>query len=202
MNETIYALLHRRSIRKYKPDMVSQEYLNQILKAGLYAANGGNNQFSRFIVITEQERVSGFAHLVCAEMGKLDESTHPYQANDIRRARKSPEYNCCYGAPVLILVVAPINHGNGMADSACATQNMLNAAYSLGLGSCYMNHPHWVAGAASIKSTMQQFGMREDETIYCGLVVGLPDQELPPAAKRKDSRICFVDSEKFGGADL
>ena len=40
MNEIIKAMKERRSIRKFKPDMPSKEDINEIIEAGLYAANG------------------------------------------------------------------------------------------------------------------------------------------------------------------
>jgi nitroreductase len=40
MNETMKNILERRSIRKYKPDMVEKELLDQVIEAGLYAAHG------------------------------------------------------------------------------------------------------------------------------------------------------------------
>jgi hypothetical protein len=44
VNETIKAIKERRSIRKFKPDMPERESLEQILEAGLYAANGMGKQ--------------------------------------------------------------------------------------------------------------------------------------------------------------
>ncbi|MGC6173576.1 nitroreductase family protein [Lacrimispora sp. 38-1] len=194
MNETMYTLLHRRSVRKYKQDEIDRETVEQILQAGLYAANGGNNQVPRFIALIGQEQVETFAHLVCSEMGKLDEAEYPYQKNHIRNAKQNPSYDCCYGAPVLILVVAPIDHGNSMADCACATQNMLNAAYSLGLGSCYMNQPHWVTDKEAIRQAMIGFGMHEDEQIYCGLIVGYAMSTIDAMPARKEGRVCILQN--------
>ena len=44
MNEIMNVMKERRSIRKFKPDMPSKEDLNQIIEAGLYAANGMGQQ--------------------------------------------------------------------------------------------------------------------------------------------------------------
>ena len=44
MNESIQTLLQRRSVRKYKPEQVSDELLSIVLNEGQYAARGMNKQ--------------------------------------------------------------------------------------------------------------------------------------------------------------
>lgn len=51
MNETMKNILERRSIRKYKPDMVKKKLLDQVIEAGLYAATGHGKQSSVIIAV-------------------------------------------------------------------------------------------------------------------------------------------------------
>lgn len=44
MNAELQALKERRSVRKYKADMVPQELIDQVIEAGLYAASGHGEQ--------------------------------------------------------------------------------------------------------------------------------------------------------------
>ena len=44
MSNAIEKMITRRSIKKYKPDMVSKETIEKIVKAGTYAANGRGMQ--------------------------------------------------------------------------------------------------------------------------------------------------------------
>ena len=55
MNEIIKAMEERRSIRKFKPDMPAKEDLQQIVEAGLYAANGMGKQATITIAVTNKE---------------------------------------------------------------------------------------------------------------------------------------------------
>ena len=55
MNEAMNNLLTRRSCRKYKPDMLPQEVLDEILKAGTYAASGHGTQNPIMIAVTDKE---------------------------------------------------------------------------------------------------------------------------------------------------
>ena len=55
MNEIIKAMEERRSIRKFKPDMPTKEDLEQIIEAGLYAANGMGKQATITIAVTNKK---------------------------------------------------------------------------------------------------------------------------------------------------
>ena len=55
MNEIISAMKERRSIRKFKPDMPKREDIEQIIEAGLYAANGRGAQSAIIIAVTDKE---------------------------------------------------------------------------------------------------------------------------------------------------
>ena len=55
MNTVLEAIKTRRSIRKYKPDMVEQDKIDQIIEAGLYAASGMNQQGVKIIAVKNKE---------------------------------------------------------------------------------------------------------------------------------------------------
>lgn len=54
MSSVLQQMKSRRSIRKYKPDMVPQEILDQIIEAGLYTANGMGYQHTIIIQVTNK----------------------------------------------------------------------------------------------------------------------------------------------------
>ena len=54
MSSVLQQMKSRKSIRKYKPDMVPQEILDQIIEAGLYAANGMGYQHTIIIQVTNK----------------------------------------------------------------------------------------------------------------------------------------------------
>ncbi len=116
MNETMKNILERRSIRKYKPDMVEKELLDQVIEAGLYAATGHGKQSSVIIAVTDKE----FRHELSEENRKIEgwkEGIDPF-----------------YGAPVVLLVIANRESPNAVYDGAATLTNMMLAAKALGLG--------------------------------------------------------------------
>ena len=119
MNETINTLLARRSIRKFKPEHITEEELNAILEAGMYAPSGVNQQSALFVVIQDKETLKKLSAMNAAVLGK---DIDPY-----------------YGAPTVVLVFADKSKITPIEDASLALGNMFNAATSLGIGSCWVH---------------------------------------------------------------
>ncbi|MBI4186449.1 MAG: nitroreductase family protein [Chloroflexi bacterium] len=54
-DELLELIKYRRSIRRFKPDLVPDEYITKILDAAHYAMSGGNSQPWEFIVVKDPE---------------------------------------------------------------------------------------------------------------------------------------------------
>ena len=57
MNEVMKCILERRSIRKYRPEQIKPDELEQILEAGLYAPSAGNRQ-SAIIIVSQNAKIN------------------------------------------------------------------------------------------------------------------------------------------------
>ena len=123
MNEIIKAMKERRSIRKFKPDMVSKKDIDEIIDAGLYAANGMGKQAVVTVAVTNKELRDKIAKDNC-KIGGWDESFDPF-----------------YGAPVILIVLAEKDWRNRVYDGSLVIGNMMLAAHSLGLDT-YQNCPN------------------------------------------------------------
>ena len=112
--DVLEAIRDRRSIRRYQRKDVPDEKLMRVLEAGRWAPSAHNSQPRKFIVIK-------------------DEKTR----NEL--ARIAPYGSFLAEAPAAIAVVIdPSSSNHPVEDGAAATQNMLLAAYALGLGSCWI----------------------------------------------------------------
>jgi len=113
---TTELLLNRRSIRKYGLEQVSQDNLQKILEAGRYAPSANNGQPWHFIVLTKQEIKEQLSHR---------------QWSGFIRNSAFTIVGCAY-------------EGNAYArkwstiDTTIALQNMVIAAWGLGIGSCWV----------------------------------------------------------------
>jgi nitroreductase len=79
-----------------------------------------------------------------------------------------------------------------MADSVCVLQNMMIAAASLGLGSCYMNAPHWLDDSNEFREYMYKIGLNQDETITGAITLGYPAGKAPPPLPRTGNPVSYV----------
>ena len=131
VNETLKIIKQRRSIRSYKDEQIKEEELQAVLEAGLYAPNAGDQAW-HFTVVQNKELLDRL-NLAAKEAAKQMDMEH------LRQLGNNEKFNCLYGAPTLIIV-----SGNEQApmpldaDCAAATQNLLLAAESIGLGSCWI----------------------------------------------------------------
>lgn len=117
MNDIIKAMEERRSIRKFKPDMPAKGDIDQIIEAGLYAANGMGKQATITVAVTNKELRDKLSSVNC-QIGGWKDGFDPF-----------------YGAPVILIVLADKNWANRVYDGSLVMGNMMLAAYSLGLGS-------------------------------------------------------------------
>lgn len=189
MNEIIDAMVKRRSIRHYLAKQISSDDLDDILTAGLYAANGGNLQHPRFIVVQDPEILSNLVKTVREELMIQEIKEGQYKNKSIKAAQSSEDYNFLFHAPTLIIVISDRSWGNSMADSAGCLQNMQLAVYSLGLGACWVNQLHWLTDILSVRKIVEGLGMSPEEDIYGSMVVGFPANALPSPPARKEGRI-------------
>ena len=191
MNEVIQAMVCRRSIRRYLPKQIDDSALNDILTAGLYAANGGNLQHPRFLIIQAPKLLDEYVRIVREGLMALEIKEGQYKNKSILAARASQDYNFMFHAPTLILVVSDRSWSNSMADSAGALQNMQLAAHALGLGACWVNQLHWLTDDPAVRTMTEGLGMRLEEDIYGSLVVGYPADPLPAPPARREGRLVF-----------
>ena len=193
--EALEAILTRRSTRKYTDAVPEKELIEKVLEAGRYAPSGSNSQSTHFIVITDKSVLAELTELVRKAFAGMDANDDTYVSlrNSINAA-KSGNYMFCYGAPVFIVTANRKGYGNAIADSACALENMMVAANALDLGSCWINQLHWLDENESIRSYMQEKGLKEDETITGGLILGYPESGLPNRTplERKGNPVTWI----------
>lgn len=178
--EAFEAILTRRSTRKYKEEMPTKEMIEKVIEAGRYAPSGSNSQTTHFIVFTDKEVLTRMAEIVKDEFAKMEITEDMYVSlkGSISAAKKG-NYVFHYGAPVFIAVANKKGYGNAMADSACALENMMIAANALDLGSCWINQLHWLDENEAVHAFVTEHGLKDDETITGGLILGYAFDGMP-----------------------
>ncbi len=174
MNEIIKAMEERRSVRKFKPDMPSKSEIDQIIEAGLYAANGRGKQATITIAVTDKklrDRISEDNRVI----GGWQEGFDPF-----------------YGAPVILIVLADRNWPTAVHDGSLVMGNMMLAAHSLGLGSIWIHRAREEFERDDYKQLLADLGI-EGEWIDIGhCATGYADGEIPQPAKRREGRVYYL----------
>ena len=165
--EAIDVLMNRRSIRKFKPEQITDEELKIVLEAGTYAPTGRNMQRPWIVAVQDKETRDALAALNAKLWGK-DKDFDPY-----------------YGAPTIILVLAAENEF-GPLDSSAVETNMLNAAYACGLGSCWIHRAHLMFETEEGKAFLRKWGLDESLSGWCSIALGYADCEDPKPGPRKE----------------
>lgn len=187
-------IARRRSVRKYLPDMPEREKIEAVLKAGQQAPSGGNCQLNHFIVVTNPDVKQKLVETVAAAFAGMtyDENTYASIRSAIQRAKEGG-YVYDYNAPVLVIVANKISHGNAMADAAVAIENMMLAAASLELGSCWINQLRWLRDEPAVRELLESIGLAGDETVCGAMSLGIPVHAPAAAPKLTGNRITWVE---------
>ncbi len=141
MNETIMALTTRKSSRNYQDKHIEKELIEQIVDAGLNAPSGMNRQTPIFVVVSDDKTVKKLSELNGAVAGM---SHDPF-----------------YGAKDVIIVLAR-KEGTYIYDGSLAMGNLLNAAWSLGVDSCWIHRAKEVFAGEEGKILLEKWGVKDD----------------------------------------
>ena len=172
MNETLKTLLERRSVRGYKDDLVPAEVLDQILEAGEYAPSGMGKQGTLMVVTQNPELVKKLSAMNAAVMGTTSD---PF-----------------YGAPTVIIVFADSEQGTYVENGSLVMGNLMNAAHSLGVDSCWIHRAREVFDSPEGKELKEQWGVPEAYVGVGHCVLGYRSAEYPQAKARKEGIVIRV----------
>ena len=170
MNETLKTLRARRSVRKYQPKQISDGELNAILEAGLWAASGHGWQTPVMVVIQD-----------AGTLEKLENANAAIQGN--------PDGHPFYGAPTDGVVLADTTSPNWLQDGSLVMGNLMNAAASLGVASCWINRAMEYFDSGEGKELMRQWGVPETCRGVGHCILGYAEGEWPAPKPRKEGRI-------------
>lgn len=163
--EFLNLILDRRSCRAYLPQAPDRPTLAAIVEAGRYAPSAMNQQLCRFYVITDPALLSAISRTVSA------------------RLEGFADHDCLYGAPALVLVTNRKDNGCALQDASCAMENMMLAACSMGLGSCWINQPYRLRDDPELRALLAPLGLTDGELICASLALGQPAGELFPGRR-------------------
>jgi nitroreductase len=131
INEVINAILTRRSARAFQDRQIKKEDLDVILECARYAPSAMNSQNWHFSAIRDVGVIGKVNGWIVSE---IKESGSPNLEGILERSNG----NVFRNAPCLVIVSTEQGDRFGVINVAAATQNILLAAHSLGIESCWI----------------------------------------------------------------
>lgn len=173
MNETMKTLLGRRSIRSFRPEPLKKEDLDAIVEAGLYAPSAKNLQSTRLVVVQDSATIAQLSTVNARIWG--NESADPF-----------------YGAPAVIVVLSDSSFPNWIQDGSLVMGNLMNAAASMGVGSCWINRAMETFDLPEGKALLAKWGLGENWKGVGNCILGYTDEAVLGDKPRKESRVLYV----------
>lgn len=174
-NPAYEAILGRRSVRRYNDRMPGREDLEKIAKAGLYAASGKGGQSSVIVVVTDRALRDRLMEMN-RRIGGWAEGFDPF-----------------YGAPAVLIVLGKADSPYSVQDGSLCMGNLMQAAHTLGLGSCWINRAYEEFRTEEGKEILRELGI-EGEYVGVGhCIVGYAEGDAPKAAPRAEGRLFWAE---------
>ena len=196
MNQVIENILNRRSTRVYTEEKVDVEILKEIVKAGLHAPSSKNKQLWHFTVIQNKDVLK-----------QLNEDTKnavkkyaPEKISDekmlktfISRANNDA-FDTFYNAPVAILISKDTTDITSQDDCAIASQNLMLAAESFGLGSCWASFVKNLFNfdKEKAKEYCEKFQIPENYIPTHAVIIGHKKNASPKASARRENTVTYI----------
>ena len=191
--DVMQAIKGRRSIRRFKPDLPSDEAIKTVLEAARWAPSWANTQCWRLVLVKDQ-----------TVRGELAATCHPVHSNRPRMAAEA-----ILSAPICIVVCGLqgrsgyIRNPDGsrtlatekgdwfMFDVALAMENLVLAAYSVGLGTLHI-------GLFDAIKAAEVVGVPMEARVVELMPLGYPDEEPIPPRRKEFAEWVFY--ERYGQA--
>ena len=173
MANTLEDLKTRRSCRSYEPRQITEEELQQVLEAGMYAPTGMGKQSPVIVAVQDKDAIETLRKMNAAILG-------------------APEADPFYGAPTVLVVLADRSRPTYLYDGSCVMGNLLNAAHAVGLGSCWIHRAREEFDSDEGKALLKQWGVEGDYEGIGHCILGYRADAEPAPAPRKDNYVHYV----------
>ncbi len=182
MNEVMNAILARRSVRAFTDKQITKEDLDAILKCASYAPSAMNNQNWHFTAIREAafiEKVNGWI------VSEIKESGNPSLEGILERSNGKVFRN----ARCVVVVATEKGDRFGIINASAATQNMLLAAHSLGIGSCWIGTVGILGTSRRADYYASELKIPKGYAPFFGVTLGYSATEAIEAPPRKEGTV-------------
>ncbi len=204
-------IFRRRSVRFYRKEQVPEHLIRRILEAGRFAPSAGNAQPWKFIVLQNAEMIQEMTQdviKVCKRVMRFADYTEPGKEKKEWRARPLQRYlpnmfhpipfaamkliaegrlGVWHGAPTVIALLVDMRApGKPFLDAGIAGQNMVLAAHSMGVGTCWVS---FIVPLAMMSKWKKRLGIQYPYKLVTSIGIGYPRGEPDGAVSRETQAV-------------
>ena len=170
--EVLQNIRTRRSCRAYTAQPVEPEKLKAIVEAGTWAASGMGRQAPKIVVLTDPAEIAELERMNAAVLG--NPAAHPF-----------------YGAPVVCVVLTDPERDTCVEDGALVIGNLMLAAHSLGVASCWIHRAREEFDSPEGKALLKKWGVDERYIGVGHCILGYAASEAPAPKPRKNDYVIY-----------
>ncbi len=184
MNTIIKNIKSRRSTRSFRTEQIELAKVETIIEAGMFAPSANNEQSWYFTVIQDD-----------SVLKELDQSwKNIAKVSGVEMLEKlgnNEKFNIFYGAPTVIIISGDQNASEPVKDASAATQNMLLAAESLELGSCWTEFIKLLFSNEQSESLKKRLNIPSNHMPYNAVLLGHKEYS-GKAPAREENRVTYL----------
>ena len=172
-------MLSRRSIRNYKPEAVDREQMAKVIECGIYAPNAMNAQTWAVRVVDAPDFINGVTDI--------------YKSKNPAAAEDANFKNVFRNAPTVAFIACPTESYSGEYDCGLLSENMMLAAWSMGIGSCCLGSVVPLMNSEEAKPYLERLQLPDDYKLLVAIAFGYPEGDIPVAPERDQSKAFYVE---------
>jgi nitroreductase len=184
-NPVIEAIKSRRAIRSYEDKPVPESAVQTMLEAATYAPSAINVQPWKFTIVTNKAEMKRLSDIAKPMLVRMLPDVGDEGLVGLKKRLSDPNYNIFYNAPLLIFV-SGIKSPYAIYDCSMAAQNIMLAAYTLGIGSCWIGTAVALANDPKVKANL---GVPEDHEVHAAIIFGYPKGGFPKAPEKRPAQV-------------
>jgi len=163
------AIFNRRAVRSYSDEEVAPEVVRELLAAAVQAPSALNQQPWAFGVFHGRQRLKEYSER--AKQYLIATYPTTFELHSRSELYENPDYGIFHGATTLIVIYASKGRLHPNEDCCLAAENLMLAAYAMGLGTCPIGFARpWL----DLQETKRELGVPEHYVAIFPVVVGHP----------------------------
>lgn len=175
----IETIMTRRSVRNYTSEPVDREQMAKILECGMYAPSAMNMQPWAVRVVDAPDFIEGVTNIALEQNPELKE--------------QEGFRNLFRNAPTVAFIACPVESYSGEFDCGLLSQNMMLAAWSMGIGSCCLGSVVPVMNSEAAKPYMERLQLPKEYKLMLAIAFGYPEPNSTQEPERDLTKAYYIE---------